>query len=238
MKELWEQATQIYNLPLTIGLIFFCLYWIISSLGVFDFDSDVDVDLDVEADADVSASGGVFNSILNFVNAADVPVMLVLTVLNVFAWVISMISNGFWNPNHSIGIAALLFVLNFVISVVLTRYMTKPLMPIFKAIRNDVEAAAPLIGQSGKVKSKVLDHKYGQVEVKRDKQAPALLNCKLSENDQPLVRGNEVLVVSYEQSSKRYIVRSMRAMEDKSIFDQMLGENDQEKSMDNLTIKE
>ncbi len=199
-----------------MGLIIFCLYWLVSSIGIFDFDTDVDVDLDIDAEADVDLNGGIFSSILNFVNAADVPLMLVLTLLNVSTWVISMISNEFWNPDHHLGIAAGLFVVNFIISVIITRYMTKPLAPLFHAIKNDVEAAEPLIGQSGKVKSRVLDHHYGQVQVKREKTSPALLNCKLSETDKPLVRGDEVLVVRYDKESKRYVVRSLITKESKS----------------------
>ena len=187
----------------------FCAYWVISSIGIFDFDTDVDIDLDMDADADVSIDGGIFSSILNFVNAADVPVMLVLTLLNVSMWVISMISNEQWNPDASLGIAALFFILNFIISVVVTKFLTKPLAPLFNAIKTDVEAATPLIGQSGKVKSRILDHHYGQVEVARDKNAPALLNCKLSDSDAAMVRGEEVLIVKYDKESKRYIVRSL-----------------------------
>ena len=160
MKELWIQATESYNLPLTIGLIFFCAYWIISSIGIFDFDTDIDV----EVDTDVDLNGGVFSSVLNFVNAADVPVMLVLTLLNFSMWAISMISNELWNPEGSMSLASLFIIANLILSIFVVKILSKPLAPLFNAIKNDVEAAEPLIGQSGKVKSRILDHHYGQVE--------------------------------------------------------------------------
>ena len=149
VKELWIQATEIYNLPLTIGLIFFCAYWVISSIGIFDFDADMDIDVD--------AGGSAMGSILGFVNATEVPVMFVLSVLNLSMWVISMISNELLNASGNIGVAAGLFIVNFIISVLIVKFVTKPLAPLFKAIRNDVEAAEPLIGQTGKIKSRVLD---------------------------------------------------------------------------------
>lgn len=209
MKELWEQATQFYNLPLTVGLIIFCSYWIISSIGIFDFDTEVDLDIDTDTDIDLNP--GAFSSIMNFVNAADVPLMLVLTILNIFTWTISMISNEMWNPQHSLAIAGMMFAGNLILSILITRIVTKPLAPLFKALKTDSEAAEPLIGQEGKVKSRVLDHHYGQVIVKRHNTAPALLNCKLSESDKPMVRGEEVLIVSYDKPSKKYIVKSLQS---------------------------
>ena len=206
MKEIWIQATEIYNLPLTIGLIFFCAYWVISSIGIFDFDADMDIDVD--------AGGSAMGSILGFVNATEVPVMFVLSVLNLSMWVISMISNELLNASGNIGVAAGLFVVNFIISVLIVKFVTKPLAPLFKAIRNDVEAAEPLIGQTGKIKSRVLDHTYGQVEVTRKNTAPALLNCKLRESDEAMLRGEEVLIISYDKDSKRYIVRSLNLVND------------------------
>ena len=205
MKELWIQATEIYNLPFTIGLIFFCVYWLISSFGVLDFDTDVDVDLDT----DVDINGGIFSTILSFVNAVEVPVMLVLTVLNAVMWAISLTSNEQFNPEGSLSIAGMLLIANFVISVIITKYFTKPLAPLFNAIKKDVEAAEPLIGQSGKVKSRVLDHNYGQVVVLRHNTSPALVNCKLRESDKPLVRGEEVLIISHDKAAKKYIVRAV-----------------------------
>lgn len=208
MKELWEQAIQTYNLPLTLGLGLFCLYWIISCIGIFDFDTDVDIDID--ADANVDGSGlGIFGSIMNFVNATDIPIMFVLTLINTFMWGIALATNHILNPEEIGWLALLLLIANFIISSVITRYITMPLVPLFKSLQEDQEQAAPLIGQVGTVKSITLDYKYGQVEIPRDKNAPALINCKLNKADKPLGRGEEVLVVKFEKSSKRYIVRAL-----------------------------
>lgn len=209
MKELWEQATQTYNLPLTIGMIIFSVYWIISSIGLFDFDTDVDIDLDLDAEADINVDGGIFSSILHFVNATDVPLMLILTLINTLMWGIAMATNHVINPENHQWLALALFIANFIVSVVITRYISKPLAPLFKSLQDDVEKALPLVGQVGKVKSRVLDHHYGQVEIPRDKDSPALINVKLSDTDSPLVRGDEVLVVKFDKDSQRYIVRSL-----------------------------
>ena len=217
VKELWIQATEIYNLPLTIGLIFFCAYWVISSIGIFDFDTDVDIEVDTDLDVEGGGGVSVFNGILNFVNATDVPLMLVLTIINTVMWMIAMATNHVLNPNNVSLVAFGLLVGNFIISVIVARYITKPLAPLFKSLTDDVEKALPLVGQTGKVKSRVLDHNYGQVEIPRDKNAPALINCKLSESDSALVRGADVLVVKFDQDSQHYIVRSIEAQTNSTI---------------------
>ncbi len=234
MNELWEQATQTYNLPLTIGLIICCVYWLVSTIGIFDFDTDVDVDVDIDADMDVnSGSSGLFSSILSFVNASEVPLMLILTLINVYMWAIAMLTNHVLNPENISWLALVLFGLNFIISVILTRYTTKPLAPLFVSLQDDTEKALPLVGQTGKVKSRVIDHKYGQVEIPRDKDSPALINCKLSETDQPMVRGEDVLVVKYEESSQRYIVRSLSSHHKEKLNE--IKSNPEEQESENLT---
>lgn len=230
MNNLWEQATLIYNLPLTIGLIILCIYWVVSSIGIFDFDTDVEVELDLDADADVHVSGGVFSSIMNFVNAADVPIMLVLTVLNASMWAISISMNEQWNPNGSLLLASGFFILNFIISVLITKLVTMPIAPLFNSIKKDVESAEPLVGQVGVVKSRIIDHNYGQVRVKRDKNAPALLNCKLSETDAPLVRGDEVIVVKYDKTDRKFTVRSLSVQHEKLTATQSLSSQQQTQS--------
>ena len=232
MKELWEHATQTYNLPLTIGLIICCAYWLVSIIGVFDFDTEVDIDADVDING---GSGGLFSSILSFVNASEVPLMLILTLINVYMWAIAMLTNHVLNPENLSWLALVLFGLNFIISVILTKYTTKPLAPLFVSLQDDIEKALPLVGQTGKVKSRVIDHKYGQVEIRRDKGSPALINCKLSETDEPMVRGEDVLVVKYEESSQRYIVRSL-STHHKEKLNEISNEGEtEEQAQENLT---
>jgi len=165
--------------------------------------------LDIDTDIDVEGGSSILGSLLNFVNATDVPVMLFLAILNLFMWIISILSNSWFNPSGNMNIVAGLLIVNFIISIFIAKYLTKPLAPLFNSIKNDVEAAEPLIGQSGIVKSRVLDHNYGQVEVPRLNTAPALVNCKLRDSDKPMVRGEEVLIISHDKEAKKYLVRSL-----------------------------
>lgn len=204
MKEIWDQALLSYNLPLTVLLGFVFLFWIVSLVGIGDFDPDLDLD----ADAGDLHGGGALGFILRVVNAQDIPLMLVLSLLSLFLWAIAIASNYYFNPDESGGRASLLLVGNFFVSVLLVKLATQPLRPFFRSIKNEREHSEPLIGSVGRVKSRVLDASFGQCEVVRPKGAPALLNCRLAEGEEALARGAEILVIGFDDDTRRFIIKS------------------------------
>lgn len=191
-----------------LGLV--SLFWIVSLLGVGDLDTDVDVDLEVDANGGLQGAEGVLGSLMRVVNAHDIPVMLVLSLLTLFMWIISIASNFYLNSGESGLIALGLFFGNFVGSVILVKLVTEPLRPIFRSIKNDKEHQEPLIGSTGFVKSRVLDRDFGQCEVLRPKGAPALLNCRLAEGEEPLVRGQEILVIGQDDDTRKFIIKPIK----------------------------
>lgn len=220
MKELWEQAILFYNLPLSIFLGAVFVYWALTLLGAVDLDTfDIDLDSDFEADAEGGGSGGsegIFGIMFRFVNAQDVPVMIIFSLLIVFMWAAAIASNYLFNPNDSGWIAAGMLVGNFFLSAILVKLVTQPLRPLMRAIKNDQEHQEPLIGLSGAVKSRILDHNFGQVEVPRDKGAPALLNAILPEGHEALVRGDRILVIDYDKEQDKFVVHSAALTEQES----------------------
>ena len=61
------------------------------------------------------------------------------------------------------------------------------------------------------MKSRVLDSNFGQVEVPRDKGAPALINAILPEEAESLVRGDQVLVIDHLKERDRFLVKALDA---------------------------
>ena len=204
MKEIWEQAIRTYNMPLTVLLGVVFLFWIVSLLTGGDIDADVDVDVDTGG----VDTHGLTSGILRLVNAQDVPLTLVISVLTLFMWGISIVSNYYLNPNENGWVAFGLFLLNFIISVLLVKAVTQPLRSFFRTLKNDQEHKEPLIGSAGHVKSRVLDGHFGQCEIVRPKGAPALLNCRLAEGEEAMVRDEEILVIGYDDKTQKYIVKS------------------------------
>lgn len=211
MKEILEQSILPYNLPFTFGLALFAIYWLLALLGTIDIDAlDIDFSADADADmeTDVSAgSAGLFGSFLKMVNATDIPLMMVLSVLNLFMWMFAIISNVAFNPSQSWLIAAGLLVVNFIVSCVCTKIVTQPLKPLVKAFKKGENDDEPVIGRVGIVKSRIIDSNYGQVEVPRVSGAPAIVNCRLSDDEEPLTRGSEVLVFDKDKEKNLFLVR-------------------------------
>lgn len=207
MNEFFQQALLIYNLPFTVLMGGVVIFWFFSLIGTLDFDFDFDLDLDSDADLDpqVNAGHNFLSAALKVVNAQDVPLMMVLSILTLFMWVNSILSNYYLNPDGSIFMAIGLLVVNFIISVIFVKVVTQPLRPFFRAMKKD-EEHVPLIGSIGTVKSRVIDEKYGQVSVPRENGSPALLNAKLNEG--ALVKGETIFVVSYDEKNRRYLVKS------------------------------
>lgn len=189
------------------------LYWLSCIIGIFGVDS-VDIDLDADVDLDVDADGDSNGHIpsplaaaLRFVNAADVPLMAILSLLSVFMWVGSMMANYYLNPELWDWLVMVIFFSSFVVSVILVKIATAPLVPVFRKMK-ELEKAEPAVGGTAIVISKEVDGKYGQVEQKREKGAPATLTCITSE-DSPIPRGTEVAVVSYDKDTGIYNVRTL-----------------------------
>lgn len=201
--EIWQQAIRTYNLPLTILLGIVLLFWVVSLLTGGDFDADVDADIDVDG----IDTGGVLSVILRVVNAQDIPVTLVVSLLSLFLWGISILLNYYFNPNDNGWVAFGFFLLNFIMSVLLVKAVTQPLRPLFRAVKNDDEHKEPLIGSEGHIKSRVLDANFGQCEIIRPKGAPALLNCRLAEGEEVMLRDQKILVVAYDDTTQKYIVK-------------------------------
>ncbi|MEN8679179.1 MAG: hypothetical protein ABF391_03925 [Akkermansiaceae bacterium] len=214
MKEIWEQATIGYNMPLTILLGLVLLFWTVSLLGIGDFDADLDVDVDLDVDGGAEGQAeGAFGFLLRVVNAQDIPLMLVLSLLTLFMWAIAIASNFYFNPEQSTSLALVFLLANFFASVLLVKIVTQPLRKFFRTMKNDKEHQEPLIGSAGHVKSRVLDSSFGQCEVVRPKGAPALLNCRLAEGEDSLVRGDQILVIGFDEETQKFIIKPNQSKE-------------------------
>lgn len=187
------------------------LYWVLSIVGIFGIDSmDIDLDGDFDVDADGDTDGQLpapVMSALRFVNAADVPLMAVLTLLSIFMWVGSMLANYYLNPHLLDWLILVIFLSSFVVSVILVKIATAPLVPVFRKMK-ELEKAEPAIGGTAIVISKEVDGKYGQAEQKRTKGAPAILTC-ITNEETPITRGTMVAVISYDKDSGIYTVRTI-----------------------------
>lgn len=216
MKEIWNLAISPQVLPLTILLVPVALYWLLNVLGAVDLDFlDVDVDLDTHAahstdghHHDSSSHDSWFHGALRFVNATDVPVMIVLSVLVILLWAGAMIGNLWFNAQQSGMTGGMIAVAALFVAVILTRFVVAPLKPFFRMIRADDEKHPPVVGRTGTVRTAWVDERTGQVEIQMQG-APLLINARVATGTFSLPRNTEVIVITHDPETGIYTVRSL-----------------------------
>ena len=208
MKEIWNLAISPQVLPLTLLLVPVALYWVLNMLGVLDLeflDAEVDADGPDESDSTMSQW---LHGALRIVNAKDVPVMVVLSVLVILLWACAMIGNLWFNPGAGALAGGIIALGALAAAVVLTRFAVAPLKPFFRVLRAEDEKHLPVIGRTGVVRTALVDERSGQVEV-QNSEAPLLLSARVMPGTPPLPRDTEVIVVSHDPASGIYTVRTL-----------------------------
>ncbi|MEM9480773.1 MAG: hypothetical protein AAGA58_14050 [Verrucomicrobiota bacterium] len=228
MTEIIEEAIRAYNLPLTILLGIVLGYWVFVAIGVasadafdvdldmdmeggIDLDADLDLDVDAEIDADTgdlpeAHHGNVLHAVLRFVNAADVPLMVILSILSLSLWSIAVTANHYLNPGHSVLIATGLFAVNFIASIFVTKAVTAPLRPLMRALKKGADNHEPVVGSVGVVKTSEVTERHGQIGIDRDG-TDLLLNARVAPGAPAIGKGVSVLVVDEDKENLIYTVK-------------------------------
>ena len=207
MKEIWELAISAPVLPFTLLLVPVALFWLLSVIGAVDHDLfGVDTDGHDGDHHDHPIFEWVHGS-LRILNAREVPVMVVLSVLIIFLWGGTMLGTHWFNAGSSGAKAWLVAIGALVSAVVLTRITVSPLKPLFRAIRDEPETGPPIVGRTGIVRTDVVNSREGQVEVEH-RGAPLLLHARTAEGSPPLTRGTTVLIIHHHPDTGIHVVRS------------------------------
>ncbi len=195
-------------LPLTILLVPVGIYWVLSLIGAVDHDLfGVDMDGGDGHDSDHPVTEWVHGA-LRILNAKGVPLMIVLSVLIVYLWGSSMLGNLWFNPQLGGGIGSLVCIGALIPALALTRLTVTPLKPLFLLIQDDPEAAKPVVGRSGIVRTARVSEAEGQIEVENPG-APLLLNARTATGSEPIPRGTSVLIIRYDATTGIHIVRPL-----------------------------
>jgi hypothetical protein len=152
---------------------------------------------------------GVFSNIMagmtRLVNARDIPLMAVLSLITIFFWSCLMITHHLCTafvPEWALALASLAG------AILLTRVATIPLRPFFLALKKDSETHLPVIGRTGIVRTWELSDRSGQIEVP-DRIGPMLLNARLKPGVDPVPKGTEVIVFEHDPARGIYYVKAL-----------------------------
>lgn len=213
MQELLQAAFSSPNIVFTVLLLVVLLYWIsvfmgLLDIGSFDVDLDVDLDLDVDIDADVDAdadvAAGGIGGILHFFNVGQVPFMVIITFLVLSMWTISILLNHYAGDG-SLGFAALMFIPNLAISLLVTKIITSPLVPIFKNLSVSDEPV-DYIGQVCTLLLSTSPNELGQAEVSVS--GSSLLVSVMADHEE-IKKGEKALIVQENKEKSYFIVQKL-----------------------------
>ena len=215
MQELLQAALSPANFVYSLLLVAVLLYWLgiifgALDISAFDIDLDVDADVDIDVDADVDAHAGAhgevgwFAGALHFFNFGKLPFMLVMSFVVFFCWAFSILGH------HYIGHGSLLFSLALIfpslfVSLLLTKIITTPLVPMFKNL-DAGEEAVDYIGEECMLTLPANPSKMGQAQVTIGN-STLLINVKVSEQKpEALYKGDKALIVGSDKEKKYFII--------------------------------
>jgi len=207
MIEVFQHAVALVNLPFTVLLALVLLYWLISLLGMLDLDflsPDLGSDFDIDGGDSHSGSHALMGGVGRFLHLDAIPFMIVLSILAVFAWMISIILNGWLNPAFNAWIGLALMPVSFILGALCARILLTPFRGLFSKLRHPDETGPAIIGQVGTVITSEVTDKFGMAELEGD---GASLKLQIRAGDESLTKGDPVLFTKRDPETGAFYVR-------------------------------
>lgn len=197
--EILRYAFTGVNLIPTALLLLILFYWLTVILGALDLDF-IDFDLDGVEEA------GPFYALLAFLNVAELPIMLLLSMWILNFWIIAMFL--YYLPLTIGGLLhSFLLVAAFSLSIIITRYESMPLKGLFRTSHaGDIRGNA-VLKQFCRVNCDISNSRLGQAELEGDG-ASIIINVK-SENKSDTFKKGELAFVYRKDTTKEiyYILK-------------------------------
>lgn len=210
-QEFLHTAFSPVNTVLSVLLILSVIYWLFTIMTGFDIDIGIDADLDIDADVDMNTPDGHVHvpddpsswiQFLKFLNLDIVPITFFLTISLFLTWLASIYLEAF--ASFEVWISALLVFPIFLVSVLITKIILKPLNPFFREINHKGERPHDFLGREGRMKSTIQDNKIGILEVFIGSD-PMTLMVK-SKDGEKIEHGTTVIIVDEDPGRKFYYV--------------------------------
>lgn len=196
MQEIFAEAISLVNLPFTILLGLFMLYWLLVAIGALN---DHDADMEAHFDGDHDLAGGV----LHFINLGEAPLMVVLSIFSLSLWSGSMVINHYWT-DHSGLLAFAALIPNLIASALVTRYITWPLRPLFRLVKAQEAEPKSLVGLAARIITSTATETFGQAEIET-RGSPILVMVR-TESGVILPRGTTVVIFKEDTERDFYHV--------------------------------
>lgn len=206
MNELLKTAITGVNIIPTALLGLIVLYWLIVIIGAIDIDFfDIDVDLDGS-----EPSSGIINGLFSFLNVAELPFMLVFSILALNFWILSMLIYFLPLPVGGL-INGILLIPALSISILTTKAITQPLKKIFRNTYSGHNEGNHIIGHICTLVYNLSDRKLGQADINMEG-SWLRINVK-AEGDETFKKGEKALVIGKDFEKDFYIISNIKEMD-------------------------
>ncbi|MBK5144827.1 ubiquinone biosynthesis protein UbiH [Budviciaceae bacterium BWR-B9] len=190
------------------GLLLIVLfYWICASFGLLDIDIlNIDgIDADIDA-GDISGIAGWMTKL----GLAGIPLTIIITFITLIGWLLSYFTVHLMLRfietdilRYLLGTVAL-FLIGF-IALLITSFLLRPLQPKLTKMKQG-QGVKNLIGKVAEVRSSVVTEQRGEA-LMEDGGAGLILQIRAPQ-DAEIVRGDRVVLISYDTATNSYNVVS------------------------------
>ncbi|WP_103866791.1 hypothetical protein [Aquimarina sp. I32.4] len=235
MKELFDIAISIVNLPLTVLFGLLILYWFLTTLtgldlDFFDADIDIDTDIDTDIDAGFDARGNLdipeisntevkkediirrrgklnfFQVFLIYFNFVGLPFMFTFSFFVLFWWAITMAGTSITHSyNNDFGFV--FFFGGIIPALFLTKIFTIPFKRFFTNFNNKGEDALELLGRQGILQSPISGEKVTTLEIKI--QSDPIKVMVKSKNGIEIPANTPVEIINQVKNKQLYIIQPL-----------------------------
>lgn len=207
MKELVEISFSPVNAFFSVMCLLLVLYWLLVIIAGIDpdlFSVDFDsADLDTGFDGDGEADTGGVMKVLEYFNFDELPLMFIITIVFFSMWLIGV------NVTYYLGIEStllgfLLLIPNFMLSLFVVKFFSKPLSYFYKQLNHKGEPEIDFLGRRCNVITSVGPHKTGQLELSVNGD-PIKLYAR-SNTEEVIAAGQPAVIVGESNDKKYYLI--------------------------------
>lgn len=210
LVQLWHASVHISNLFSSLLLLLVVLYWVVVLCGVLDVDTlDLDMDLDAgDADGVETGVSGGNEGLLEYLNLRKVPLSIVVSIFAISLWLLGVLANHYLHNTSSTLLGLIVFVPNVLISAHIAKFVTMPLIPLFRSMNADIAEVRDMAGTRVRITSSKADAKFGQAEVISREDGPSVVLSVRTEGE-VLPKGTEAVVVCEDVDKRVYVVSKL-----------------------------
>ena len=211
MDEFLVNISSFPTVVYTTSLVVVVGFWLLAFVGTFDLDVlDVGVDIDFEVDGDVSDIGGVAG-LLTTLGLTGVPVTIVISLLLLNAWIICYFVSLLiptlpqFISLVQVAIDIGIVIASFMVSILLTATMIKPLKRLFRNI-NQAPKSKSLLGSTCRIRSSRADQGFGEAECQHE--GASLIVKVRAAGDQVFSTGDAVVLIEHDNENEFFNIVS------------------------------